>query len=588
MRRLRRFPAYLVAGLAILAFTAFLAFALIRLFQVEADMRDNVDENMLWVVTQAQVASHRLDQAVNRLALGDREQDPMLRLDILSSRLNLMDDGPQRRYLVDKGLARPLDSALEELAALRASARGGGTVDQRFRPTSLTPHLDGLMASLNRIANAVMMAEWESTGARLDTYRSSLIQVIGSVVGITLSGLGLTLLLIHALRQRRQAQRALRAHRDLLEAEVSRRTRDLEATRQRVVTAIETAPDGFAYFDGDGHLRLTNPKLAELLPLDPRLLSPGSRLEDVMRAADRLGTQESLATPRAGDDTLHHDLQLSESEWRQLVLLPSPDGSQVLRVSDISRYKQAADVLSQALERERGVSEFYRSFAAMVSHQFRTPLAVIDSGLQRLQRRHHHFTPEQRSERYQRLRDAVAQMTRLVESSLTAARLDGGQVEARPARHSLAALVDHLCHLQRDASGSDRLVTRHASPVVQAWCDRALTEQVLGNLISNALKYSPADRSVHVITAREGHQAVCRVIDSGPGIPHPEQARLFERFFRGSNAAGTDGIGLGLNIARYLARIQQGDLDVSSSAEAGTTFTLRLPIDQEEIADDTD
>ncbi|MGM0987412.1 MAG: ATP-binding protein [Pseudomonadota bacterium] len=588
MRRLRRFPAYLVAGLAILAFTAFLAFALIRLFQVEADMRDNVDENMLWVVTQAQVASHRLDQAVNRLALGDREQDPMLRLDILSSRLNLMDDGPQRRYLVDKGLARPLDSALEELAALRASARGGGTVDQRFRPRSLTPHLDGLMASLNRIANAVMMAEWESTGARLDTYRSSLIQVIGSVVGITLSGLGLTLLLIHALRQRRQAQRALRAHRDLLEAEVSRRTRDLEATRQRVVTAIETAPDGFAYFDGDGHLRLTNPKLAELLPLDPRLLSPGSRLDDVMRAADRLGTQESLATPRSGDDTLHHDLQLSESEWRQLVLLPSRDGSQVLRVSDISRYKQAADVLSQALERERGVSEFYRSFAAMVSHQFRTPLAVIDSGLQRLQRRHHHFTPEQRSERYQRLRDAVAQMTRLVESSLTAARLDGGQVEARPARHSLAALVDHLCHLQRDASGSDRLVTRHASPEVQAWCDRALTEQVLGNLISNALKYSPDDRSVHVITAREGHQAVCRVIDSGPGIPHPEQARLFERFFRGSNAAGTDGIGLGLNIARYLARIQQGDLDVSSSAEAGTTFTLRLPIDQEEIADDTD
>ncbi|MGM0536194.1 MAG: ATP-binding protein [Pseudomonadota bacterium] len=588
MRRLRRFPAYLVAGLAILAFTAFLAFALIRLFQVEADMRDNVDENMLWVVTQAQVASHRLDQAVNRLALGDREQDPMLRLDILSSRLNLMDDGPQRRYLVDKGLARPLDSALEELAALRASARGGGTVDQRFRPRSLTPHLDGLMASLNRIANAVMMAEWESTGARLDTYRSSLIQVIGSVVGITLSGLGLTLLLIHALRQRRQAQRALRAHRDLLEAEVSRRTRDLEATRQRVVTAIETAPDGFAYFDGDGHLRLTNPKLAELLPLDPRLLSPGSRLDDVMRAADRLGTQESLATPRSGDDTLHHDLQLSESEWRQLVLLPSRDGSQVLRVSDISRYKQAADVLSQALERERGVSEFYRSFAAIVSHQFRTPLAVIDSGLQRLQRRHHHFTPEQRSERYQRLRDAVAQMTRLVESSLTAARLDGGQVEARPARHSLAALVDHLCHLQRDASGSDRLVTRHASPEVQAWCDRALTEQVLGNLISNALKYSPDDRSVHVITAREGHQAVCRVIDSGPGIPHPEQARLFERFFRGSNAAGTDGIGLGLNIARYLARIQQGDLDVSSSAEAGTTFTLRLPIDQEEIADDTD
>ncbi|MDR9440531.1 MAG: HAMP domain-containing sensor histidine kinase [Halomonas sp.] len=476
MPGLRRFPAYLVTSLAILAFTAFLAFALIRLFQVEKDMRDNVDENMLWVVTQAQVASHRLDQAVNRRALGDTDEDPELRLDILSSRLTLMDDGPQRRYLAARGLEAPLNTALDHLDALRTSVEDTATAE-RFRPQAMAPHLDGLMTRLNRIANAVMMAEWESTGARLDTYRSSLMQVIGSVVGITLSGLGLMLLLIHALRQRRIAQRALTAHRDQLEVEVARH---------------------------------------------------------------------------------------------------------------ISRYKTTADALARALNRERGVSEFYRSFAAMVSHQFRTPLAVIDSGLQRLQRRAPPFTAEQRSERYQRLRNAVAQMTRLVESSLTAARLDGQQVEARPACHSLAAIVDHLCRLQTEASGIDRLTTRHASPEVLAWCDRALTEQVLANLISNGLKYSPASHCVHVTTAREGNQAICRVLDNGPGIPHAEQDRLFERFFRGNNASGTDGIGLGLNIARHLARIQQGDLEVSSNTGEGTTFTLRLPAadtDQEEISD---
>ncbi|SEK65936.1 sensor histidine kinase [Halomonas daqiaonensis] len=472
MPRLHPFPVYLVASLAILAFSAFLAFALIRLFQVENDMRDNVDENMLWVVTQAQVASHRLDQAVNRRALGQRSADPELRLDILSSRLTLMDDGPQRDYLLAQGLEAPLDAALEDLRALLAIV-DNTEGEARFRPEALIPHLDSLMARLNRIANSVMMAEWESTGARLDTYRSSLLQVIGSVVGITLSGLALTLLLVHALRQRRVAQRALTAHRDQLEEEIARH---------------------------------------------------------------------------------------------------------------ISRYKETADALARALNRERGVSEFYRSFAAMVSHQFRTPLAVIDSGLQRLQRRHHHFTPEKRSERYQRLREAVEQMTRLVESSLTAARLDGQQVETSPTRHSLVAIVDHLCRLQEEAHGIERLVTAHDSPEAFAWCDRALTEQVLANLISNALKYSPAGQPVRITTALEEGQAVCRVADGGPGIPEAEQARLFERFFRGSNAAGTDGIGLGLNIARHLARIQQGDLEVSSSLGEGSVFTLRLPAANSEEA----
>lgn len=465
MGRLRAIPAYAVPSLVIVALTAFLAFALVRLFQVEQAMRVNVDENMLWVVTQAQVASHRLDQAVNRRAVGDSDVDPELRLDILSSRLALMDEGPQRRYLTAEGVEPRLDEALTRMQSLREAVMAAQG-EARFAPERLTPDLDALMASLNRIANRVMMAEWESTGARLDTYRSSLEKVIAAIVGIGLSGVILVMLLVIALHQRRAAQRALTAHRDQLEEEVERH---------------------------------------------------------------------------------------------------------------IHRYRQAAEALAQALDRERSVSEFYRSFAAMVSHQFRTPLAVIDSGLQRLQRRHHPFTAEQRSERYTRLREAVAQMTRLVESSLTAARIDGKQVEPNLGRHSLSRIVDHLCRLQSEATGTQRLETQHATPEPWAWCDRALTEQALANLIGNALKYSPEGQPVRITTARDGDRVTCRVTDFGPGVPADEQPQLFERFFRGSNAAGTDGTGLGLNIARHLARIQHGDLTLESTPGEGTRVTLRLP-----------
>ncbi|MGE4533750.1 sensor histidine kinase [Halomonas sp.] len=475
MTRLRAIPPYAVPSLVIVALTAFLAFALVRLFQVEQAMRVNVDENMLWVVTQAQVASHRLDQAVNRRALGNSAEDPELRLDILSSRLTLMDDGPQRRYLAAEGLEPRLDEALARMQALRETITTTPG-EARFAPERLTPHLDALMASLNRIANRVMMAEWESTGSRLDTYRNSLEKVIAAIVGIGLSGAILVMLLVSALRQRRAAQRGLMAHRDRLEEEVERH---------------------------------------------------------------------------------------------------------------IYRYRQAAEALAQALDRERGVSEFYHSFAAMVSHQFRTPLAVIDSGLQRLLRRHHQFTPEQRSERYARLREAVAQMTRLVESSLTAARLDGKQVEPSMGRHSLSGIVDHLCRLQSEATGTQRLEAQHGTPEPWAWCDRALTEQVLANLVNNALKYSPGDRPVRITTAREGDRVICQVTDFGPGIPADEQPQLFERFYRGSNATGTDGTGLGLNIARHLARIQHGDLTLLSTPDEGTRVTLWLPAaDTKEAGDE--
>lgn len=457
--------AYALPSLAILTFAIFLGFALSRLFMVERDMRDNVDENMLWVITQAQVASHRLDGEVNRYLLGDLSADPGLRFDILSSRLVLLDAGPQRRYIEALGAADTLNAILADLHAtdllldgLEPGTQGAGsTIHTRLEP---------LMLRLNHIANAVMVQEWEASGARLDTHRQNMLQVIASILGILLSGLVLVVLLFHALRQRRDAQRALAAHRDQLEEEVERH---------------------------------------------------------------------------------------------------------------IHRYKKAAEALSRSLERERGVSEFYRSFAAMVSHQFRTPLAVIDSGLQRLERRHQQFTAKQRGERYTRLREAITQMTRLVDSSLTTARLDGKQIESSPTLHSLNEIVSHLCRLQEEATSTTRLESSSLSPEVHAWCDRALTEQILTNLITNALKYAPDDQPIIITTSHEGDQAVCRVQNFGSVIPEAEQSQLFTRFFRGRNATGVTGIGLGLNIARHLARIQHGDLTVSSSPGQGTIFTLRLP-----------
>lgn len=436
----RRRPVQVVPAIAILAFAVFLAFALVRLFQVEQEMRSNVSENMLWVITQAQVASHRLDETVHRRVMGDGDVQPSLRFDVLVSRLVLLNEGPQRRYLEDLGFGPELASAFARLDVIEAELSGvePGATEVADR---VYAELEPLLRMLNRIANAVMVEEWETTGARLDKHRDSLVQAIASVVGIMFSGFLLAILLLASLR-------------------------------------------------------------------------------------DRLETQR----------------------------------------------------LERSLEQERQASDFYRSFAAMVSHQFRTPLAIIDSGLQRLLRRGDTMTQEEHRTRYQRMREAVAQMTRLLESSLTTARLDGGKVEARPEACDLVALTRSVCELQEEASAGRRILVHAAAPRILAWCDRSLVEQVLANLLSNAVKYSPADTAITLsLDTDEQGRVVCAVSDRGMGIPADEQPRLFERYFRSRHVTNSTGIGLGLNIARHLARLQHGNLQVRSREGRGTTFTLTLP-----------
>ncbi|WP_433924328.1 sensor histidine kinase [Vreelandella sp. 21] len=569
---------YWLPLVAIGLFIILLFFSLLRLSGVEKDMRSNVDENMLWVITQSQLASHRLQEAVHRHAMGHTDAQPEQRLDVLYSRLILMDQGPQRRYIQALGFEPLLDDTLEHLAhidsLLPLFLLDELTSDDMYR------NIQPLLTTLNRMANAVMMEEWEATGERLDDYRDSLMQVIYSAVGILVTGLLLGLLLLWALSKRRQAQEALTQHLDHLEDVVSARTQDLEDQRRRLADSINTAPDGFAAFDATGQLQLINARLAQLLPETECIFSPGTPLHDVVTKLCQTCVSTSAVLP-LHQASAQCDIELAGGEWRQLTLRRTQSGGHVMRLADITSYKTTAIALENALERERGISDFYRSFAAMVSHQFRTSLAVIDSGLQRLMRRHSGYSTEERAARYQRLRDTVAHMTELVDASLLTAQLDAGQVSSHQQPHDLIKLVRKACHLHQEALSTTRLLINVEIPpglkTLQVSCDKALTEHIIDNLLTNACKYSRQGSPINVELSRDANGAYCRVSNQGDAIPDAEQSHIFERFYRGANSTGQQGLGLGLNIARTLAHIQQGELTLLRSTSETTTFQLTLP-----------
>ncbi|NGP19096.1 sensor histidine kinase [Devosia aurantiaca] len=230
-----------------------------------------------------------------------------------------------------------------------------------------------------------------------------------------------------------------------------------------------------------------------------------------------------------------------------------------------------------ALAHEREVSRLHRAFTSVVSHQFRTPLSIIDSSAQRMLRRGMEMTPDELRTRIGKIRNACLRLTRLMESTLNAARLEQGEIsfQARPC--NLPALVANVVDNQPDEDQRRiELDIGNLPKLVQA--DTTLLEQAVQNLVSNALKYSPGDAPVEVRGERQGGDVLISVEDRGVGIPSDEIGFVTERFFRARTAEGLPGTGIGLNFVSQIMALHGGKVEVRSAEGVGSTFTLRFPL----------
>lgn len=229
-----------------------------------------------------------------------------------------------------------------------------------------------------------------------------------------------------------------------------------------------------------------------------------------------------------------------------------------------------------ALERE--TADLYRGFVALVSHQFRTPLAVIDSAMQRVLRSGRSMTRAEIDLRAGQVRTEIKGLTSLLDATLDVVRLEAGQVAATPAQCDIAEIVERVKARQLTETPSRSIRVSIADEVPPyLTTDLVLAEQILANLVSNAVKYSPETEPVSVRVTAESRQIRFAIEDRGIGVPHDEQDKLFSRFFRASTAQGLPGTGVGLSTSHQLAHLLGGGLDFVSHAGIGSVFTLRLP-----------
>jgi PAS domain S-box-containing protein len=246
---------------------------------------------------------------------------------------------------------------------------------------------------------------------------------------------------------------------------------------------------------------------------------------------------------------------------------------------DITQRKRAEAEQQQALAKERELSQLKTDFVSLVSHEFRTPLEVIMSSVDNLDRYHDRLPAGRRHELLRTINKSVRRMAGMMEEVLFLGRLDSERAEFKPAGLDLATLCQRVCDEMQSATNGRCPIALHIDGGLAGACgDEAVLRHILTNLLSNAVKYSEPGQPAELVVRREYDTAVFDVIDHGRGIPLADQKRLFEAFHRGSNVRQVPGTGLGLLIVRRCVELHGGTIRFESVEGRGTTFMVRLPL----------
>jgi PAS domain S-box-containing protein len=254
-------------------------------------------------------------------------------------------------------------------------------------------------------------------------------------------------------------------------------------------------------------------------------------------------------------------------------------------LTDITALRESEEAVRKALAQEKELGDLKTRFVSMASHEFRTPLATIQTSSELLQHYSKRLSAAEQADALNDIQRAVHRMQAMMDRFLAFGRLDSGTTVFAPTPTHLLSCLQGFVHEIEVSQAAPHGVTvvAHAplSPATKLMLDQTLLSQIVLNLITNACKYSartaPVTLEVSQTENEQGRVLLIAVKDEGIGIPPAELPRLFDSFYRASNADTTPGTGLGLAIVDRAVRAHGGQIEVQSELGKGSTFSLRLP-----------
>jgi signal transduction histidine kinase len=375
--------------------------------------------------------------------------------------------------------------------------------------------------------------------------------------------------------------------------------------------ALDNMPHGLCMFSADKRLILCNAAYANMYGLREDLTVAGTPLQTILDYRSHVGSGPvhtatyfdvvGLAAQRGGRASQNVTLQ----DGRVICITHSSmaDGRYVATHEDISESVRNAEILvrhketleatvalrtkeveeqarelERLLQQERNINELQRQFVALASHEFRTPLAIIDGAAQRLLRAKGDISSQFVREKAEQIRSSVVRIVNLMESILAAGRMDNGAIEIRYDRCALRSMLESCCHREGTISRYHHIRVDLEDLPDHIEADKFALEQVFSNLLSNATKYAPGHPEISVAGRQEGEHVVIVVQDHGVGIDAEDVPKIFQRYFRARTSSGIPGTGLGLYLVKKIIDLHGGSIEIDTQKGRGTSFIVKLPI----------
>lgn len=346
-----------------------------------------------------------------------------------------------------------------------------------------------------------------------------------------------------------------------IERALRQRERRADSERERLaqfLRGIEASPNGVALLDGDDRIEWCNPVAAAQLGLSlPR---------DLQQPIINLVRMPAF---------VHH---LRRGDWAEPVTVPSPDGGATLQIMLRPYGAGQKLLLSQDVTERLRTDLMRRDFVANVSHEIRTPLTVLAGFIETM--RSLPLQETERSRMLELMQQQSDRMSALVADLLTLARLEGAAKPASDTWVDLGDLLDRAVSEARGLSAGRHSIEVDAAAGVQLAGVESELHSAIANLLTNAVRYTPAGGRIEVIwSGGTGQPGVLTVRDNGIGIPREHLARLTERFYRidGGRSRESGGTGLGLSIVKHVMQRHEGTLEVQSVPGEGSAFQLCWP-----------
>lgn len=380
--------------------------------------------------------------------------------------------------------------------------------------------------------------------------------------------------------------------REITEQKIAERI--LRENEQRFRAMLEGASEGIALIDGQDRLVQINRYIEERFGFTREqlinqpcntLITLGSRpsvfaaLEEVRRTGESINirlTPPPMAQSSTGEafpvEITFVPLTVSGAHMTMCLLVDITERQQLEEQRLINR------ALEVELEKERELIDLKQRFTTMVTHEFRTPLAIIQSTINIVQNYFDRLPQDKLAERLDVVTKQAKRMTELLNDVLMYSR---GEHGLRPATLEIIDLAlftrSIIDDLRMADSEAHPVMLSVNNPPVKLETDRRLLEHICLNLIGNAIKYSPPGNAVEVTVAREGHEILLVVEDHGIGIPTADLARIYDPFHRAANVGSRSGSGLGLPIVKQCVEALGGSIHTQSQVGQGSVFKVRLP-----------